>query len=305
MRDPTRWREPDGGADAETRALLSSDAGPAPSSDEVSRIWAGLESHLRLAPGPAHPPQVGPATQAAGAGALAGKITLAVVLVSAAGVALHRLHVQDRPATKAVAPASASAPRVLAEPVAGVAASEGVAAKAAPTMKASRPRSEKAARSKPGANPPTQAALAPAAIEVQRSPRTEAEEKPLASSWGASPLPSPTPAPPSEPHTQARGASSPEEPLLPVNELLKESRQLGRARAALLARDPDHALELLKSDASRSTALAQEREALTIEALAAKPLLRAQATVRARAFMKAYPQSPYRARIRAIELEGE
>ena len=92
---------------------------------------------------------------------------------------------------------------------------------------------------------------------------------------------------------------------MPVNELLEESRQLGRARAALLAHDPDHALELLKSDASRNTALAQEREALTIEALAAKPALRAQATARARAFMKAYPQSPYRARIRAIALEGE
>jgi len=92
---------------------------------------------------------------------------------------------------------------------------------------------------------------------------------------------------------------------LPVNELLEESRELGRARAALLARDPDHALTLLKSGASRSTALAQEREALTIEALAAKPALRAQATVRARAFMKAYPQSPYRARIRAIAFAGE
>jgi hypothetical protein len=197
-------------------------------------------------------------------------------------------------ATKQVAPALVSARTALAEPVAGVAASERAAAKAASTMKASRTRGEKAVRSRSGANPPTQAAPAPATIEVERSPRTEAEDKPLASSWGPSQLPSPTPATPAESH-----------PLLPVNELLEESRQLGRARAALRARDPDHALELLKSDASRNTALAQEREALTIEALAAKPTLRAQATVRARAFLKAYPQSPYRARIRAIALEGE
>ena len=255
----------------------------------MSRIWAGLESHLHLAPGPGHAPQVGPATQAAGTGALAGKITLAVVLVSAAGVGLHRLHLQDRPAGMDAKPIAVVVPSPLAEPVAGVAALERAAARAAPTMKASRPRGEMALRSKPGVNPPTQAAPAPATIEVERSPRTEAEGKPLASSWG----------PP------ARAASPPEEPLLLVNELLEESRQLGRARAALRAHDPDHALKLLESYAFRNTALAQEREALTIEALAAKPTLRAQATVRARAFMKTYPQSPYRARIRAIALEGE
>jgi hypothetical protein len=57
--------------------------------------------------------------------------------------------------------------------------------------------------------------------------------------------------------------------------------------------------------APENTPLAQEREALTIEAQAAKPSLRAAATERARAFMRAYPQSPYRARIRAIVFESE
>ncbi len=305
MREPTRWRAPGGGADAETRALLSSDTGLEPTADEVSRIWAGLESQLHLAPGPADAPQVGSATTTAGAGALAGKITLAVVLVSAAGFGLHRLHSQDRPATKQAVPASPSGPRALAEPAPGLAAPERVAAPAAPTMKASSPRGERTARSQPGGIPATRAAPAPAAIEGRRSSRTETEEKPLVSSWGASPWPSPNPATGSEPHPPARGAGPPEEHLLRVNDLLEEGRQLGLARAALRAHDPDRALALLKSDTARSTALAQEREALTIEALAAKPALRARATARARAFMKAYPQSPYRARIRAIALDGE
>ena len=92
---------------------------------------------------------------------------------------------------------------------------------------------------------------------------------------------------------------------MPVNQLLSESRQLARARSALRAHDPDRALELLKVGSSPTAVLAQEREALTIEALAAKPALRARAMARARAFMSAYPQSPYRARIRALALEGE
>jgi hypothetical protein len=60
-----------------------------------------------------------------------------------------------------------------------------------------------------------------------------------------------------------------------------------------------------RSASAASAILAQEREALTIEAMAAKPALRAKAAARARAFMTAYPQSPYRARIRAIALAGE
>ncbi|MBN2575244.1 MAG: hypothetical protein JXP73_11835 [Deltaproteobacteria bacterium] len=86
---------------------------------------------------------------------------------------------------------------------------------------------------------------------------------------------------------------------------MHESRRLARARAALRAHDPDRALELLEKGTPRTAALAQEREALTIEALAAKPEHRALASERALAFMRAYPQSPYRARVRALVLEGK
>jgi hypothetical protein len=90
-----------------------------------------------------------------------------------------------------------------------------------------------------------------------------------------------------------------------VNELLQESRRLDRARTALRAGEPAHALRLLRDGTPGTTALAQEREALTIEAQAAIPALRAAATERARVFLRAYPGSPYRARIKAVVSDGE
>jgi hypothetical protein len=62
---------------------------------------------------------------------------------------------------------------------------------------------------------------------------------------------------------------------------------------------------LLETGAPGTAALAQEREALTIEALAGKPASRAGAAERARAFMRTYPESPYRARIKAIVFENQ
>jgi hypothetical protein len=85
-----------------------------------------------------------------------------------------------------------------------------------------------------------------------------------------------------------------------VNELLEEGRRLDRARLALRAHDPDLALQLLGEGSIRTNQLAQEREALTIEAEAAKPALRASAFERATVFMRVYPNSPYRARITGI-----
>jgi hypothetical protein len=84
--------------------------------------------------------------------------------------------------------------------------------------------------------------------------------------------------------------------------LLEESRCLASVRAALHAGDPNRALDLLTLMPS-TPALAQERESLTIEAMAEKPGLRAAAAERARVFLEAYPDSPYRARIRSVTLD--
>jgi hypothetical protein len=92
-------------------------------------------------------------------------------------------------------------------------------------------------------------------------------------------------------------------PVVVNNQLLEEGRRLSRARAALRAHDPEGALRLLQSWSDSNAGLAQEREALTIEALGARPSSRAEAERRARAFMTAYPDSPYRARLKALILE--
>jgi hypothetical protein len=335
MRDPARWRDPSAGADAETRALLLSDRGPAPSHVEVDRIWSSLESQLPIAAGPALAPQAGQAVPAAGTGALAAKVTLAIVLVAGAGIGLRSIHLQHRREggarravpSEAVPPASRTATMPPPGPMGAPTGSEirpraGKGARPRSVAKASLPASPRiappAVEEWPQVKPGGEAAPAPAAPEIQPhaekgvSPRSAANA-PLPASpkiaaavaeeltrtkagGGAAPAPA---------EIAPRAAARSEASAVSVNQLLEETRRLDRVRTALRAHDPDRALQLLRVGAPGTTPLAQEREALTIEAQAAKPSLRAAATERARAFMRAYPQSPYRARIRAIVFESE
>jgi hypothetical protein len=92
-------------------------------------------------------------------------------------------------------------------------------------------------------------------------------------------------------------------PVVVSNELLEEGRRLSRARAALRSHNPEGALKLLQSGPAGNAGLAQEREALTIEALWSRPASRAEAERRAHAFTAHYPDSPYRARLKALILE--
>jgi hypothetical protein len=111
----------------------------------------------------------------------------------------------------------------------------------------------------------------------------------------------PTPAPEKAIEIQDVPATAPA-PMVISNELLEEGQRLSRARAALRAHDAEGALRLLQSGPTGSAGLSQEREALTIEALWLRPGARSQAEKRARAFMTAYPDSPYRARLKALVL---
>lgn len=319
MRDPIRWREADGGADPEVRALLANDRGPVPSSEEASSVWSGLQSRLDLAPGSPEAPPVGPAAKAAGG--LAGKIALAVVLVAGVGAGVHGIRSLQREKaapggqrtayvaipknapSASVREPSAAAPRPEPLPTPSIVAR----AAPAPRVRAAKSRPvERVASLAPSARPAGAPAPSEGArIEARAKPDTRAEDRSLPSSWGPSPLPAPTPAHAHEGTVSSpRSASLEAQPSL-TNDLLHESRRLARARAALRAHDPDRALELLEKGTPRTAALAQEREALTIEALAAKPEHRALASERALAFMRAYPQSPYRARVRALVLEGK
>ena len=83
------------------------------------------------------------------------------------------------------------------------------------------------------------------------------------------------------------------------SQLLEESHALLDARAALRAGDATHALTLLERARSRFPrgSLGQEREALTVEALA-RSGQSTKARLRAEKFLRAYPQSPYAADVR-------
>lgn len=258
MKDPVRWRE-DGGVEAETRALLADSVAEAPSHNERERMWAGLVPHIQLLPGP--PPVIPAAPVAAtGAAAVAGKIALGVVLMSAVGAGVHvarsrteAVHAVNRTqAVRAPAPALPEPPALTPSTVQPL------------PLVAPAPVAER--RAGPRHRPSVPTPVPAKAVEVPEAPAV-------------------APA-----------------PLVVNNELLEEGRRLSRARAALRAHDPEAALRLLQSGPPGSAGLAQEREALTIEALWLRSASRGQAEKRARAFMIAYPDSPYRARLKALVL---
>jgi hypothetical protein len=291
MKEPKRWSDPAGGADAETRALLQQAPQVGPSHSEVNLMWAGLAPRLDVAhppPGPngsqGQPGMPGHGLQAAaaaGTGALAAKVTLAVVLVTAVGaVGARAIFSRDRhgvePSTTDHRPSLPQVSPIPPEPASPPASATSVPAVA---PRENRSRLERSVHPRSVASPPSPtAAAAQPTIPQERAADTRA----LVES-----------APPA--------ADAP----VSVNELLQESRRLDRARTALRAGEPAHALRLLRDGAPGTSALVQEREALTIEAQAAIPALRAAAVERARAFLRAYPGSPYRARIKAVVSDGE
>jgi len=332
MRDPKRWSDPGGGADVETRALLQQAPQVAPSPSQVSQMWAGLAPQLDIAHPPSGPSQGQPGVPGhglqtaagAGAGALAGKVTLAVVLATAVGalgvrvIASRDRHVAEPQTTQVDhRPSLPTASPIPSEPSDRLAAATAVPTSA---VREHRSRVEKTThpRSLASASPPAAPTILaqPVVVEDRIRPAPATPTQPRAGENRA-PQASASPARPSVDedrivHERATGTRvaaevtpPPESPPISASELLQESRRLDRARAALRAGEPAHALRLLRDSAPATTALAQEREALTIEAQAAIPTLRAAAAERARAFMRTYPNSPYRVRIKALVLESQ
>lgn len=108
--------------------------------------------------------------------------------------------------------------------------------------------------------------------------------------------------PPAEPPPAAAEQPSDGKPrLAPASQLREESIALLQARTALRAGDAARSLALLERARVRFArgALGQEREALTIQALAQSGE-RASARRRAQAFLRAHPQSPYVADVRLV-----
>jgi hypothetical protein len=104
-----------------------------------------------------------------------------------------------------------------------------------------------------------------------------------------------------EPASPATSAAVPRPHLTPASQLREESALVLAARAALRSGDAARCLSLLESARQRfpRPALGQEREALTIQALARSGQTQA-AQRRAASFVRLYPESPYVADLRRL-----
>ena len=157
----------------------------------------------------------------------------------------------------------------------------------------------------PPATPPPPAAPMVAASEPVRVPTGAAvlRESPAPSAPSGVDRPSPAEPPPAEPKPAsavvATSAGAP--PVDRETRLREESRLLGEARDALRRGDAPGALGLLDQLRARfpGGSLSQEREMLSIEALS-RSGRRADAAARASAFLRAYPESPFGARVQTF-----
>lgn len=179
--------------------------------------------------------------------------------------------------------------------------------------------------------PPPPAPVAPAEAEPAPAPQKVATpiQTAPASSVSPSPVPSSAPLPtegardpsspvvapsaPTEPEPSVAapagtsdvgaGAPSPGSAEERESRLREENELLRQARGALRGGDPGRAMLLLEQSRQKfpGGVLGQEREALTIEALA-RGGAREAASSRAAAFIKAHPTSPHAARLQAFVL---
>jgi len=137
---------------------------------------------------------------------------------------------------------------------------------------------------------------------VPPAPSSPVLRAPADSAAALPPAPSATPndAPPGHPHRRAVARDAASEPALsPVGASPSESQRVAAARSLLRsgrASDALAALQALERDEPNGL-LAQEREALAIQALAALGQ-RAAASQRAAAFTQRYPDSPHLAVVR-------
>jgi len=122
------------------------------------------------------------------------------------------------------------------------------------------------------------------------------------------PAPPSAPAAPPAPRPRSRRTLLPElraiaapPPLEPPSHLAAEGGVVLEAREALRQGAPEEALRVLEAARVKFAdgALVQEREALTIEALA-RSGRRADASQRATAFLRAHPESPHAAAVKAF-----
>jgi hypothetical protein len=279
---PKRWLEDDDASSA-VRDVLRAGSAVDPPEGASREVWLALAAQIGAA-GAAAAGASANATAGAGTGAGAGATTGA-----ASGGLIKAILIGAISGVVAVSGYSALEP-VLSPP-----------APAPPTVVEPSLAPQKAPLGPRGATPvpSEQSSSVPASTGDARAP----------ASGGAAPAVSTSPAPSSEAPAISPGASagadapSPGSPEERASRLREENELLSQARGALRGGDPGRAMLLLEQARQKfpGGVLGQEREALTIEALA-KGGAREAASVRAAAFIKAHPTSPHAARLQAFVL---
>ncbi len=280
MHDHKRWLSDDGDALPHERRLLQSGRELGPSREQEQALWASIGAGIGSAGGQSQAPSN---PTAAPSSAVTGAGVKAIVLVGILGAIGAGVLLFGRQSSVAPVPAPSVAlttaesvtqlPALPQEPSRAFGPSDSVpiSVNDLPIATGVQPR---------GAMTPQ---IAPAA-----SAPAPSEEKPAAAApTDSAPL---APAVASVQPESERAASM----------LREESQALERARQALHGGDAVEALRRLNQMAARFPrgVLGQEREALTIEALAMSGQ-RAVASQRAAAFLRANPNSPHAARLRS------
>jgi hypothetical protein len=263
MSDPRRLLEDPAELSEEELRLLTAGANVEPSSALGAEVWAGLAAKLPPASGGSapHGPGGGSPAPGTGGGVAAAQGAGASALLVKAGLALI-----------AVGALLFAGRALLRSDVASISPAVQVPALAR-----------------------SAAPVAPASTPAE--PQLEPATPPPPAAPSAAPLHPANAAHPSK----APSAPAPVAPSSSGSDASEESRVVGAARDALRSGNPGAALALL-SEAQRrfgGGVLGQEREALSIEALA-KSGQRALARTRGEAFLNNYAHSPYAARIRTL-----
>lgn len=299
MTFPKRWLEDDDAAGA-VRDILRAGREVDPPEGAEKAVWLALAAQIGVAgAGGAGGGAAG--SSAAGSGAAGGSAKAAaatsakIATASAAGGAasggvLKAILLGAFSGIVAVSGYSALEPAPpLPAPVAPAATEPAPAPQKAATPIHSAPASSVSPSPVPSSAPlPTVGARDPSSPAVAPSPSTEPEPS-VAAPAGTSDVGAGAPLPGSAEERESR--------LREENELLRQ------ARGALRGGDPGRAMLLLEQSRQKfpGGVLGQEREALTIEALA-RGGAREAASSRAAAFIKSHPTSPHAARLQAFVL---
>jgi hypothetical protein len=296
MSDPKRWLEKDGGSWGDEREILKAGLAMDPPHGAQDRAWAALSVCIGSFAGsgglglldPTAASSTAASSTAASAGA-GGGTTAGASAAAAAPVAAGK--VAGLLAGAGLAKGLAVAVTSAAVLTGGYTALKPAAPPAAVVATAPERAAERGIPRVPvvPAEPPEIPSPAAEPAAIAAPPRPPLDERP------AGPLPRrPSGAAPSDTGSAVAGAER-------ASSLREESRMLGEARDALRHGNAAGAQQKLEQMSGRfpEGILAQEREALAIEALH-RASQRDAASARAAAFLRAYPTSPHATKIRGF-----